>query len=114
MFENNENRRRCMERSALRRFRNRHINGVQMPQSERSQIMKEMLRWLDAKSKSGAGASRSQIINHIVVDITELGCTKARAQGYLKTAISLGFISLHRLKYKTTPICKNWLQIHTE
>lgn len=84
-----------------------------MPQSERSQILKELLRWLHAKTVKDGGASRSEIIHFVMVDITELGCTKRRAEAYLQEIVSLGFVSIYRLKFKTTKVCENWLEVHT-
>ena len=81
-----------------------------MPQSERSQIMKELLRWLNAKSKKGVGASTHEVIHHCMSEITSLGATERRVQGYIKTLDSLGFIKIYRLKWKITETGKNWLQ----
>ena len=43
-----------------------------MPQSERSQIIKAFLKWIEAKTKKG-GASLRECIKHIQVEITEMG-----------------------------------------
>jgi len=77
-----------------------------MPQSERSLIM------LQAKSKT-RGASRTEIITHIQVEITEMGASRKKCEEYLKSCLDLGFIYIERLRFKTTEACKNWLQIHT-
>ena len=80
-----------------------------MPQSERSQIMKELLRWLSAKSKKSGGASTQSIIHHCISEITDLGTTERTVQKYIRTLNLLGLISLYRLKWKTTAQGENWL-----
>ena len=74
--------------------------------------MKELLRWLSAKSKKSDGATTQQIIRHVMSEISSLGATERRSMGYIETLSKLGFITLYRLKWKTTPIAENWLQIH--
>lgn len=85
-----------------------------MPQSERSYIIKELLKWLEAKTKT-RGASRIEIIKHLQLEITEFGCTRKRAEEYLKSCMDLGFISLSPKgpRFIVTDACKNWLRVHT-
>ena len=80
-----------------------------MPQSERSKIMKEFLRWLEAKSKHG-GASYRDCVRHIQVEITDMGAEEKRCQKYIKSLQDAGLIHTDRLKYKITDSGKNWLQ----
>jgi len=80
-----------------------------MPQSERSQIMKELLRWLSAKSKK-RGATTRETVKYVMSEITSLGCSRRTASNYLKTLEGLGFIHLYKLKWKTTDRCENWLK----
>jgi predicted transcriptional regulator len=80
-----------------------------MPQSERSQIIKEFLKWLEAKTKQG-GATLQQCVKHIQVEITEMGAEEKRCAKYLKDCERAGLISADRLKFKITEEGKNWLQ----
>jgi len=81
-----------------------------MPQSERSQIMKELLRWLHAKSKSSNGARTGEILTHVMSEISSLGATKRAARSYIETLAQLGFIRVYRLKWKLTSKGENWLK----
>ena len=65
-----------------------------MPQSERSQIMKQLLRWLDAKTTKDNGASTGQTIKHVMSEISTLGATERRAQNYIETLSKLGLIRI--------------------
>jgi predicted transcriptional regulator len=80
-----------------------------MPQSERSQIIKEFLKWLEAKTKQD-GATLQQSVKHIQVEITEMGAEEKRCTKYLKDCERTGLIYADRLKFKITDEGKNWLQ----
>lgn len=80
-----------------------------MPQSERSQIMKELLRWVNAKSKKN-GATTSEILHHCMSEITSLGASERTVQNYIRTLNDLGLIAIYRLKWKTTDKGQNWLK----
>ena len=71
--------------------------------------MKELLRWLSAKSKKGDGASVGEIIKYVMSEITSLGASQRTARSYIETLSKLGFIRLYRLKWKTTELGENWL-----
>ena len=79
-----------------------------MPQSERTQIMTELLRWLRAKSKS-SGATTTEIMRHTITEITSLGASERTARAYIETLAKLNFISIYRLKWKITSKGENWL-----
>jgi len=81
-----------------------------LTRSERSKAMKELLKWLNAKTKSSHGARRSEIVRHVVVEITELGATQRAIVGYLDTLVTMGFISIHGNKYLLTSVGENWLE----
>ena len=81
-----------------------------MPQSERSHTLKELLRWLDARTKSKKGATIQEIINHTTVEITELGATDRAVRGYIRTLVRTGMIEMKVFRYYTTDKCKNWLK----
>ena len=80
-----------------------------MPQSERSQIIKEFLRWLKAKTKHG-GASYQECIRHIQVEITEMGAEEKRCKKYLKDCERAGLIYTSGLRFKISELGENWLQ----
>jgi len=80
-----------------------------MPQSERSTIIKEFLKWLEAKSK-GSGANLQECISHLELEITQMGATKRKCADYIEACKRADLISIHGLKFKITPEGKNWLQ----
>jgi len=81
----------------------------EMPQSERSEIIKEFLQWLGAKTKKG-GATRNECVRHIQVEITMMGAEPSRCHKYLVECVKVGLVTLDGFKYKLTEVGKNWLQ----
>ncbi len=82
---------------------------VILPQSERSQIIKVFLRWIEAKTKKG-GASLRECIKHIQVEITEMGAEEKRCKKYVNDCQKADLIYIDGLKIKITDTGKNWLQ----
>lgn len=80
-----------------------------MPQPERSGVIKEMLRWLQAKTKRG-GAHRKDLIRYIQKEITEMGATPKRCMKYVKDCEDAGLLCTHGLKFKITTEGENWLK----
>jgi hypothetical protein len=80
-----------------------------MPQSERSQIIKEFLRWLEAKTIRG-GATLQECVRQIQVEITDMGAEEKRCQKYLKDCEKSKLICTEALKFKITEDGKNWLR----
>lgn len=80
-----------------------------MPQSERSNTIKELLKWLNAKSKK-EGATLKEIIHHVTLEITELGATDRTIRGYIRTLLRTGMIKPKGTKFICTDKCKNWLE----
>lgn len=82
-----------------------------MPQSERSEIIKESLRWLQAKSKQG-GALLLEFVSHIEAEVTVMGATRKRCLEYIKAMERAGLIRREgrRARIKITEEGKNWLQ----
>ena len=82
-----------------------------MPQSERSQTIKDMLKWLYAKTKKDGGAKLNEILHHVTLEITEMGATERTVKKYLDVCQQMGLVSLSldRLRFMTTRKCKNWL-----
>ena len=82
-----------------------------MPQSERSQIMKELLSWLDAKSKGkGKGATLKEIIHHTQLEITDLGASNRTIRGYIRDLLRTQLIHTDGLRFMVTEEGKNWLE----
>lgn len=80
-----------------------------MPQSERSQIIKEILKWLEAKSKR-KGATMQEIIDHTQLEISEMGATTKTIKGYVRSLSRNGLIQNKGLRFTITPKGENWLQ----
>ncbi len=82
--------------------------GAKMPQSERSQIIKQFLRWIEAKSKD-KGATLKECVRHIQVEITEMGAEEKRCKKYVKDCEEAGLIRREGLRFKITEKGKEWL-----
>jgi hypothetical protein len=80
-----------------------------MPQSERSTIIKEFLKWLEAKSKTN-GATLQECVTHLELEITQMGATKRKCADYVDACKRAKLICTDRLKFKITSEGKNWLQ----
>jgi len=80
-----------------------------LPQSERSQNLKELLAWIKAKSMR-KGATTQQILERITIEITDLGATTRTARSYLVTLERAGLIYTQGLRWKITDKGKNWLE----
>lgn len=80
-----------------------------MPQAERAEIIKEFLKWLEAKSKKG-GATRGECIRHIQTELTDMGAEPQRCMKYILACCQVNFIQIDGLKYRLTEDGKNWLQ----
>lgn len=80
-----------------------------MPQSERSEIIKQFLKWLKAKSKHG-GATLGECVRHLQIEITEMGAQERTCREYIKDMERTGLIYIDGLKWKCTEVCENWLR----
>jgi len=83
---------------------------MKMPQSERSQIIKEMLMWIAAKTKKNGGATLSAVIRHTESEITDLGATRRTVHSYLATLVRHHLVAQRGLKFYCTQTGKNWLE----
>ena len=72
--------------------------------------MKQLLRWLNAKSKKSDGASTSEIIKYVMSEITSLGASERTVQRYIATLSKLRFIRIYKFKWKVTDEGENWLK----
>lgn len=80
-----------------------------MPQSERSETIKEFLRWITAKSLKG-GASLYECIEHLRLEISEMGALKTTAKRYVDDCVEVGFVEIKGMKYIITEKGKSWLR----
>ena len=80
-----------------------------MPQSERSQIIIDLLCWIEAKTKRG-GASYQECISHISLEITDMGAEEKRCKKYLKSCEKFGLIRREGFRFKITEKGKDWLR----
>lgn len=79
-----------------------------MPQGERSETIKQFLKWLNAKSKQG-GASRQECINHMHVEITDMGAEAKRCEIYLKDCLNSKLIEVEGFKFRITKDGQSWI-----
>jgi len=80
-----------------------------MPQSERSRIIIEFLRWLAAKSVK-KGATLTECVKVIQTDISKMGASKKTCAGYIEACAENGLISTEAFHFKITQKGKDWLK----
>lgn len=80
-----------------------------MPQSERSEIIKEFLLWFEAKTKQG-GAHIKEMVSHIQIEITNMGATARRCREYIKDCEHAGLIRREGQRFKITEKGEDWLR----
>ena len=83
--------------------------GVIVPQSERSEILKKLLKWLKTQEK---GATKSAIVYHVKWEITEGGATDKSIKKYIEDLHRAGLIEYKHPFWKITSMGKNWLERH--
>jgi len=81
-----------------------------MPQSERSQIIKEMLMWIDAKTRLDGGIHRAELIRFVQLEITSLGAATRTVEKYLDDLVRHKLVDVKGSKYRLTQTGKNWLE----
>jgi len=81
-----------------------------MPQSERSQIIKQILSWLNARTKSKKPPKINEVYHYIESEICEMGASIRVIKGYLRRLEVHGFIRFDGLKVVCTQTGKNWLK----
>jgi predicted transcriptional regulator len=81
-----------------------------MPQSERSNILKKLLKWLASLEKETTTAG---IHSYVRNEITELGATSKTIQGYIEDLSSAGFIEYMHPFWKITKAGRDWLEHHS-
>ena len=81
-----------------------------MPQSERSDTMRKMLKWLD--SQPDQRATMAAIIFHTKWEITEGGAIDRTIKSYIEDLYKAGMIEYKPPFYKITKLGKQWLERH--
>ncbi|MCK5611803.1 hypothetical protein KAR91_58580 [Candidatus Pacearchaeota archaeon] len=80
-----------------------------MPQSERAQIMKQILKWLIARERAKRPPTLLEAKRYIELEITELGAAPRTVISYLKRLDAHGLIQIRR-HIICTQTGKNWLE----
>jgi predicted transcriptional regulator len=80
-----------------------------MPQSERAEILKKMLRWLLTKEN---GATVQAILIYTKWEITEGGATDNAIKKYIEDLKKALLIEYKQPFWKITKAGKNWLERH--
>jgi len=80
-----------------------------MPQSERSSILKEMLKWLLQFDK---GQTVAAILAYTKLEITELGATDNTIKKYIQDLDHAGLIEYKHPFWKIADLGRKWLERH--
>ena len=80
-----------------------------LPQSERSQNIKELLKWIEAKSKR-KGATLQEIVSYTQREICEMGASQRTILDYIRSLERARFIHTEGLRFLITEQGKNWLE----
>jgi len=80
-----------------------------MPQSERSSILKEMLKWLSQFDK---GQTLAAIVSYTKCEITELGATDNTIKKYIRDLDHARLIEYKHPYWKITDFGRRWLERH--
>jgi hypothetical protein len=81
-----------------------------MPQSERSSILKEMIKWLSRQEK---GATVQAIRQETKWEITEGGAIDATIKKYIEDLDHAGIIEYKHPFWLVTNYGKKWLEKHS-
>jgi len=87
-----------------------NIRGIVVPQSERSQIIKEMLMWIAARTIATGGVARGELIRFVQLEITDLGAATRTVEKYLKDLLRHKLVAIKGSKFYCTQTGKNWLE----
>ncbi|MCW4044843.1 MAG: hypothetical protein NWE94_04930 [Candidatus Bathyarchaeota archaeon] len=81
-----------------------------MPQSERSDILKKLLKWLSTKED---GATVQAILQQTKWEITEGGATDNTIKKYIEDLQRASLIEYKHPFWKVTNAGKQWLERHS-
>ena len=80
-----------------------------MPQSERSNNIRELLKFIDQSPK---GQTLQACVSYVVQEITQFGATEKTAKAYLAALGRSAFIKYSHPYWKITPAGKKWKERH--
>jgi len=80
-----------------------------MPQSERANVLKEIMRWLATQEK---GATLQALSHHIKWEITEGGATDTTIKKYIQDLSNALLIEYQHPYWLVTNKGKMWLERH--
>jgi len=86
------------------------LGELKLPQSERSQIIKELLVWIAAKTKLDGGVRRMELIRFCQLEITDLGAATRTVEKYLDDLVRHKLVAVKGNHYICTQTGKNWLE----
>jgi hypothetical protein len=81
-----------------------------MPQSERSEILKKLLKWLATQQN---GATVQAILQYTKWEITEGGATDNAIKKYIEDLDKAGLIEYVHPFWRITNAGKKWLERHS-
>ena len=81
-----------------------------MPQSERAEIMKKLLKWLASKNE---GATNQAIHHYVQWEICEGGATNNSIKKYVEDLVKNNLIEWNAPFYRVTNAGKSWLERHS-
>jgi len=81
-----------------------------MPQSERSNVLKELLKWLASQEN---GATVSAIHAQVRNEITQLGATPKTIENYITDLHAAAFTEYKHPFWRVTRAGRDWLERHT-
>ena len=80
---------------------------MKLPQSERSEILKQMLKWLSSQEK---GATLQALISYTKWEITEGGATDNTIKKYIQDLSRAMKIEYNQPFWKITEAGKEWME----
>ena len=81
-----------------------------MPQSERANVLKEIMRWLASQED---GATVHAIRYHIKWEITEGGATDSTIKRYIEDLKAGSLIEYKHPRWYTTKFGRTWIERHS-
>jgi predicted transcriptional regulator len=81
-----------------------------MPQSERAEIIKKLMRWLALQEK---GATVQAIVYYVKWEIAEGGAADKAVKKYIEDLSKASFVEYNHPFWKVTNAGKRWLERHS-
>lgn len=77
-----------------------------MPQSERSEMIKMMLAYIN---ESPRGVPYHEAIRHVRFEISQMGARDKTIKEWIQSCLKTGLLTLSHNRLVTTELYKNWL-----